>query len=173
VGATSDEEFREFVNARGRALLRVALALTGNHHAAEDLLQHALERTFARWSRIGSDPEAYVRTAMYHTQVSLWRRRRRVREVSVERTPDRADTRDDMYVTDQRMAVREALGRLGPRQRAVLVARFLEDLSEEQTAELLGCTTGTVRSQTHRALNRLRQLAPELRAVDLTREGIS
>lgn len=164
------EEFREFVAVRGPALFRVALALTGGHHAAEDLLQGALERTFARWRQVRGDPEPYVRSAMYHAQVSIWRRRRRLRELSVEQLPDRADTRDDIRVTDQRLAVRQALQRLGPRQRAVLVARFYEDLSEEQTAALLGCATGTVRSQLHRALARLRQIAPELNSNDLARE---
>jgi RNA polymerase sigma factor (sigma-70 family) len=74
-----------------------------------------------------------------------------------------------MRATDERLAVRQALRRLGPRQRAVLVARFYEDLSEEQTAELLGCSTGTVRSQMHRAIARLRQIAPELLTHDLAR----
>jgi RNA polymerase sigma-70 factor (sigma-E family) len=166
------EEFREFVAARGPALFRVALALTGGHHAAEDLLQGALERTFARWRQVRGDPEPYVRSAMYHAQVSIWRRRRTLRELSVGQVPDRPDKRDDIRTADQRLAIRQALQRLGPRQRAVLVARFYEDLSEEQTAALLGCTAGTVRSQLHRALARLRQIAPELNSNDLAREAL-
>jgi len=96
-----------------------------------------------------------------------------VRELPVERLPDHADRTDDMRTADLRVALRQALHRLGPRQRAVLVARFYEDLTDEQTARLLGCSTGTVRSQTHRALARLRQLAPELSGTDLATEGVA
>jgi RNA polymerase sigma factor (sigma-70 family) len=96
-----------------------------------------------------------------------------VRELPVERLPDHADGADDMRTADLRVALRQALRRLGPRQRAVLVARFYEDLTDEQTARLLGCSTGTVRSQTHRALARLRQLAPELSGTDLATEGVA
>jgi RNA polymerase sigma-70 factor (sigma-E family) len=164
------EQFREFVQARGGSLFRVALALSGDRHAAEDLLQQALTRTCARWRQVRDNPEAYVRRAMYHAQVSVWRRRRRLREVPVEVVPERAARGDDIAATDLRLALRKALMRLGPRQRAVLVARFLEDLPERETAALLGCSIGTVRSQTHRALSRLREIAPELRPLDLPRE---
>jgi RNA polymerase sigma factor (sigma-70 family) len=109
---------------------------------------------------------------MYHAQVSVWRRRRRLRELPADLVPDRSDHRDETRATDERLALRQALLLLGPRQRAVLVARFLEDLSEQETAAVLGCSPGTVRSQTHRALVRLRQIAPELRDDDLTREAI-
>jgi RNA polymerase sigma-70 factor (sigma-E family) len=156
------EEFRQFVAASGSRLIRVAVALTGDHHAAEDLLQGVLTRTVSRWRRIEGDPEAYVRRAMYHAQVTIWRRRQRLRETPTDHVPERPDHRDDIGATDRRLALRQALMRLGPRQRAVLVARFYEDLSEEDTAALLGCSPGTVRSQLHRALARLRQIAPEL-----------
>jgi RNA polymerase sigma-70 factor (sigma-E family) len=155
------QQFREFVTARGAGLFRVALALTGSRHEAEDLLQHALTQTCARWRSVGDNPEAYVRRAMYHAQVSIWRRRGRLREVPVQEVPERAG-HDETTATDLRLALSSALNRLGRRQRAVLVARFLEDLSEQQTAALLDISVGTVRSQTHRALNRLRKLAPEL-----------
>jgi RNA polymerase sigma-70 factor (sigma-E family) len=173
VGTSPEHEFSEFAAARGPALFRVALALTGSHHAAEDLLQSVLERTFARWRHIRTSPEAYARTALYRTQVGVWRRRSVVRELPVERLPDHADGADDLRTADLRVALRQALRRLGPRQRAVLVARFYEDLTDEQTARLLGCSTGTVRSQTHRALARLRQLAPELSGTDLATEGVA
>lgn len=163
------ERFREFVAARSSALFRVALALTGDRQAAEDLLQHALTQTLARWRQVGDNPEGYVRRVMYHTQVSFWRRRGRLREVAVEEVPEHASP-DETSTVDLRLALRRALLRLGARQRAVLVARFLEDLSEHQTAELLGCSIGTVRSQTHRALARLREIAPELRTVETPRE---
>ena len=172
---TPRDEFSEFVAASGPALFRVALALTGAHHAAEDLLQGVLERTFARWRHVSGDPGAYARSALYRSQVSVWRRRAVVREQPVSELPDRADDRDAMHGTHLRLAVRTALARLGPRQRAVLVARFYEDLTDEQTAELLGCAVGTVRSQTHRALVRLRQLAPELTDLDndFAEEGVA
>ena len=167
---TERERFRQFVNESSPTLYRVALALTGGHHAAEDLIQDALARTFVRWSSVRGDPTAYVRRAMYHAQVSVWRRRSVVRELPAESAPEPADRRDDVGATDQRLALRQALLRLGPRQRAVLVARFFEHLSEQDTADLLGCSTGTVRSQTHRALARLREIAPELRTDPLTEE---
>jgi RNA polymerase sigma factor (sigma-70 family) len=119
---------------------------------------------------VRGDPVAYVRRAMYHAQVSVWRRRNKVREVPADAAPEPADRRDDVGAADRRIPLRQALLRLGPRQRAVLVARFFEDLSEQDTADLLGCSTGTVRSQTHRALARLRQVAPELRNDLLTEE---
>lgn len=156
------EQFRQFVAASGGRLIRVATALTGDHHAAEDLLQGALARTAARWGKVAGDPEAYVRRAMYHAQVTIWRRRQRLRETPTAHVPERPDQRDEMGTADRRLALRQALMRLGPRQRAVLVARFYEDLSEEETAALLGCSPGTVRSQLFRALARLRQIAPEL-----------
>jgi len=154
--------FSEFVAGSSGRLFRVALALTGGHHAAEDLLQGALARTFARWRHVHGNPEAYVRRAMYRAQVSVWQRRARHREVPLESVHERADHRDAYGATDHRLALRSALLRLGPRQRAVLVARVLEDLSEEETAALLGCSPGTVGSQLHRALARLREIAAEL-----------
>ena len=173
MGSSPEQEFSEFVAARAPSLFRVALALTGSHHTAEDLLQSVLERTFARWRYIRTSPEAYARTALYRTQVGVWRRRGVVRELPVDRLPDHADGSDHMRATDLRLALRQALHRLGPRQRAVLVARFYEDLTDEQTAQLLGCSVGTVRSQAHRALARLRQLAPELSGTDLATEGVA
>lgn len=165
------EGFREFVAARSASLFRLAMALTGERPAAEDLVQHALTQTLARWRNVGDNPEGYVRRAMYHRQVSVWRRRGRIREVPVERVPERTSP-DEISTVDLRLALRLALLRLGSRQRAVLVARYLEDLSEQQTAELLDCSVGTVRSQTHRALARLRQIAPELAQVELAEEEV-
>lgn len=165
------EQFREFVAARSSGLYRIALALTGGRDAADDLLQHALTQTCARWRHVRDNPEGYVRRVMYHAQVSIWRRGGRLREVPVDAVPDRPGA-DEMATTDLRLALRTALSRLGRRQRAVLVARFLEDLTEHQTAELLDISVGTVRSQTYRALNRLRQTAPELRLFDLSTEAL-
>jgi RNA polymerase sigma-70 factor (sigma-E family) len=152
--------FADFVTARTRVLIRVAYMLTGDQHAAEDLLQSALTKTAARWRTLRhEDPEGYVRTVMYREQVSWWRRLGRHREMAVDPPPDRvaADTSGN---TDLRLSVREALLRLPPAQRAVLVLRFFEDLTETQAADVLGCSVGTVRSRTHRALARLRELLP-------------
>ncbi|GAT69067.1 SigE family RNA polymerase sigma factor [Planomonospora sp. ID91781] len=158
--------FREFVVARSGALFRTAYLLTGDRHAAEDLVQSALAKTAARWRGL-RDPaavEGYVRRAMYHEQVSWWRRRSRITEVSTEQPPDRV--RDGHAETaDLRLVMRTALARLTPRQRTVLVLRYFEDLSETEIARLLGIGVGSVRSQIHRSLERLRKAAPELDGV--------
>lgn len=158
-----EREFLEFCRARTPALFRVAYGFTGEQHLAEDLLQVALERTAARWRHL-EDPEAYLRRVMFHEYVSWWRRWRR-REVPVAAPPERPDLVDAMAGADLRRALRDALLRLAPRQRAVLVLRYLEDLSEREVAEILGCAPSTVSSQASRALARLRELCPELSEV--------
>ena len=158
----TDGEFTAFVNERGNVLLRIAYALAGDQHGAEDLLQNALAKAYARWPRIRGDAEPYVRRILYHDQVSGWRRRSRRPEVPVAVLPERVGSRDSGHDADLRMLLRDALLTLPPRQRAVLTLRYLEDLSVEQTAALLGCRAGTVASQTSRALARLRQLVPVL-----------
>ncbi len=160
--AAAERSFREFVAARTPSLWRTAYALTGHQQAAEDLLQRALTKTAARWRWVRANPEAYVRRAMYHEQVSCWRRRGRLDERPTGLLPDRATPGDSAEETGVRLTVRDALLQLAPRQRAVLVLRYLEDQPEAAVAEILGCSVGTVRSQTSRALARLRQLSPEL-----------
>jgi RNA polymerase sigma-70 factor (sigma-E family) len=153
--------FSEFVAARTPSLIRLAYLLTGDQHAAEDLLQTALARTAARWSRLRhEDPEAYVRTVLYREQVSFWRRRGRRREVTTPVPPDHGYA-DPTPGADLRLSMREALLRLPADQRAVLVLRYYEDLTETQVAAILDCSVGTVRSRTHRAVTRLRALLPE------------
>jgi len=151
-----DEEFTAFVAARTSALLRVAHALTGNHHAAEDLLQTALTKAYAKWSRISTDAEGYVRRILYRDWVSLWRHRRVRPEtpVAVPVEEARADSADDTVL---RLVVRDALRTLPPGQRAVIGLRYLDDLGEREVAALLGCSPGTVGSQTSRALRKLRR----------------
>ena len=156
------DAFTDFVAERTPALFRVAYALTGNQHAAEDLLQNALAKAALRWTRIRGDAEPYVKRILYRDCVSNWRLRRWRRETTVAAPPERpgADPTGDAEV---RLVVREALRRLPPRQRAVLVLRYLDDLSERQVADLLGCSPGTVGSQASRALARLRRsLGPDL-----------
>lgn len=158
----AESEFREFVESRSSALRRSAYALTGDLHAAEDLVQGALVKLVRRWHEV-DNPEAYVRRTLYHDHASRWRRRKVVREDSVAAPPDRSVTDGAGQVND-RLALQQALLRLTPRQRAVLVLRFYEDLPEREVAEILGCSVGTVRSQTARSLARVRALAPELAA---------
>lgn len=105
-----------------------------------------------------------MRRILYHEYVSWWRRWRR-REIPVAEPPERADPADPQGDAELRRALRVALGRLSPRQRAVLVLRYLEDYSEREVAAILGCSASTVSSQASRALARLRQLCPELSEV--------
>jgi RNA polymerase sigma-70 factor (sigma-E family) len=164
VKAELEREFLDFVAYRGTAMFRTAYALTGDRHAAEDLIQTALAKTALRWSGVHTSPEAYVRRVMYHECVSSWRRKRFAETplpavLNDHATPDHSDR------TLIRMSLQTALRLLAPKQRAVVVLRFLEDLSERQVADIIGCSESTVGSQTSRALARLRELAPELREL--------
>ncbi|NYT96235.1 SigE family RNA polymerase sigma factor [Salinispora sp. H7-4] len=150
--------FREFVLSRGQALSRAAYLLTGDHQAAEDLLQEALTRTVRHWRRIERDgrPEAYVRTVMVN-QLRSWYRRRRPIELSSASVPDRSGEPDVADHVTQQAALARLLALLPPRQRAVLYLRYYEDLSEVDTARLLRCSVGTVKRHAHDALVRLRK----------------
>lgn len=151
------DSFEEYVAARRQALLRTAYLLTGHHEDAEDLVQLALVKVVPRWERIAADPEPYVRKVLAHESVNRWRRRR-WREVSTDVLPETATSGAD--ATD-REALRRALAELSPRQRAVVVLRFFEDLTEQQTADALGIRLGTVKSHGRDALARLRDLLPD------------
>ena len=160
-----DIEFAAFVEARQHRLLRSAYLVCGDHHLAEDLLQGALVKLALRWSRVREgDPEAFLRTVMYRDAISWWRRFRREHLSDVP--PERAGRDEDV---PNRMVFESALRRLPPRQRAVLVLRYFDDLTEVRTAEILGVTVGTVKSQASAGLQKLRELAPELR--DLVGKG--
>lgn len=158
------EDFEAFARARWLPLLRTATLLTGDGHAAEDLVQETLARAAQRWSVVSSagSPEAYVRRILYTRSVDAWRwRRHQPDPVEVtERLGSRS--RDEGGDADARLTLAEALARLTPKQRAVLVLRFYEDRTEVEAAEALGCSVNTVKSQTRHALERLRALAPEL-----------
>ncbi|WP_064741766.1 SigE family RNA polymerase sigma factor [Hamadaea tsunoensis] len=158
-------EFEEFVRTRSHHLLRLAYALTGDHALAEDLLQTALARSWSAWRRVNGDPEPYVRRVLVNTFNSWWGRRWRG-ELPTETLPERVAAGPPSAVED-RDEVRRALLRLPRQQRAVVVLRFLEDLSEAQTAELLGITPGAVKTHSSRALARLR-LDPSLTALPET-----
>jgi RNA polymerase sigma-70 factor (sigma-E family) len=151
-------QFGEFVADRTPTLIRVAYLLCGDQDAAEDLVQSALVKTAARWSSLRhADPEGYIRTVMYREQISRWRRSARQREHLLQ-APGDGVAADQSRQVDLRLAMRTYLLRLPPAHRAVLVLRFFEDLTETQAAEVLGCSVGTVRSRTHRAVARLREL---------------
>ncbi|MCM0620274.1 SigE family RNA polymerase sigma factor [Nocardioides bruguierae] len=145
--------FEDFVAARSGALLRTAYLLTHDHALAEDLLQTALAKAWPAWDRI-DEPEAYLRRVLVTTFSSWWRRKWNgetptevLPETSAPDAHDAAGTRDDLW---------SAMARLPRRQRAVVVLRYLEDLTEAQTAEALGCSVGTVKSQTSKAFAKLR-----------------
>ena len=148
-------EFTEFAAARSSALIRVAYVLTGDQHAAEDLLQTALTKAAERWGRIHTAPDAYVRQVMYREQVSRWRCGARHRETPLADMPDQAAAAADTSA-ETRLSLQQALRDLPAGKRAVLVLRYFEDLPEAQVASILGCSVGTVRSQTHKALAQLR-----------------
>jgi RNA polymerase sigma-70 factor (sigma-E family) len=151
------EGFAQFVAARERALQRTARLLTGDWALAEDLVQTALVRSWPRWERIRrrDDPEIYVRRVLVNTWAS-WTRRRWRGERPSESLPDRPVPGDVATEVAVRMAVDSALGSLTDRERAVLVLRVFDDLSEAQVAQVLGCAVGTVKSTMARAVARLR-----------------
>jgi RNA polymerase sigma-70 factor (sigma-E family) len=154
---TGYADFEEFVVARRDALLRTAYLLTGNHHDAEDLVQSALIKVVPKWGRIKDRPEAYVRQVLARESVSRWRRRR-WREVTTDVVPETTDQYSTGSTgTTDRIALLEDLRSLSPRQRAVLVLRYFDDLTETDTAAALGISVGTVKSHAHDALERLRQ----------------
>lgn len=150
------EEFETYVTERGPALLRMAQSLTSNHADAEDLLQAALVKTFFAWDRI-ANPQArdgYVRRAMVNTQISEWRRRHLEVYPTDEIPEQRVD--DPTWRSDLADVVSRAIDRLPERQRATVVLRYYEDLTEAQIARELGITVGTVKSTLSRAVDKLR-----------------
>lgn len=153
--ADAEAAFTDFVAARLPALLRLGHLLTGRPADAEDLVQTALVKTYGAWPRVQRQdaPEAYVRQVMLNTYRSWWRYRLS-REVVSESIPERL-TSDPS--TDERDAMWRALATLPKRQRAVLVLRYYEGLSEAETAAALGCAVGSVKSQASRGLARLRE----------------
>ncbi|MEW9547417.1 SigE family RNA polymerase sigma factor [Nonomuraea sp. NPDC050783] len=156
-----NDSFREFVAAHQQSLMRTAYLLTGDAHLAEDLLQSVLLKVLGRWPKLAhvASPQAYARKALVNQYIS-WRRRPMRAEVPSAEPPERSYSSEESTLV--RLAVRRALAQLPPRQRAVIVLRYYEDLTEHETARLLGCSLGTVKSQAHNALARLRALAPEL-----------
>ena len=156
--------FEDFVAASSTRLFTMALLICGHHRAeAEDLLQGVLERAYRRWARIcrDGDPEPYVRRMLVNASVDRWRRLGRKPEVPVRSLDARLAVADQAAILADRDVLLRALAMLPVRQRAVIVLRYLEDLSEAQTSAVLGCTEGTVKSQTSRALARLRAVTED------------
>jgi RNA polymerase sigma-70 factor (sigma-E family) len=154
-GATAVEDFAEFVQQALPGLLRYGHMLTGNPHDAADLVQTVLEKLGSRWSSIvhkTGDPVAYARRSMANAHISRWRRTRR--ESLIADLPDRpAETAPDPFDNEP---LWEALRGLPPRQRAVMVMRYYDDLSEADIAAALGVSRGTVKSQSSKAMATLR-----------------
>ncbi|MEV6150168.1 SigE family RNA polymerase sigma factor [Nonomuraea sp. NPDC052129] len=154
-----NDSFREFMAAHQQSLMRTAYLLTGDAHLAEDLLQSVLVKLLGRWPKLAS-PQAYARKALVNQYISWRRRLVWTTELPRAEPPERPHSSEESTIA--RLAMRQALARLPPRQRAVIVLRYYEDLTEHETARLLNCSLGTVKSQAHDALARLRALAPEL-----------
>ncbi|MFJ7196016.1 MULTISPECIES: SigE family RNA polymerase sigma factor [unclassified Streptomyces] len=159
--------FSSFVRARGPVLLRAARSLTANPSDAEDLLQTALTKTYVAWERIEDHRalDGYVRRALLNTRTSQWRKRK-VDEFACDELPEQEavpgpDPAEQQSLHD---AMWRAVLKLPDRQRAMVVLRYYEDLSEAQTAEVLGVSVGTVKSAVSRALGKLRE-DPELAPV--------
>lgn len=167
-------DFETFVRESSKALHRSAYLLTGDRHLAEDLVQSALARTHRAWPRL-QDPakaEAYTRKVMYHLQVSWWRRGRVAESLSDNAVePQPSGGAGEATGLTNRLTIHAALQKLSPKQRQVLIYRYFEDRTEVATAELLGITVGTVKSQTAKALTRLREVAPELAEIYVARVG--
>ncbi|GAA2649038.1 SigE family RNA polymerase sigma factor [Paractinoplanes durhamensis] len=162
-----EADYAHFVRTRTHALLRSAYLLTGDQHLAEDLVQEALARTHRAWLRLErpENAEAYARKVMYHAQVSFWRRPRVAEVLPGEFTTDPAGADDPAEAAVQRLTLRRALLALSAKQRAVIVLRYFEDHTEAEAAHLLGVSVSTVKTQTGRALDRLRALLPDLRVL--------
>jgi RNA polymerase sigma-70 factor (sigma-E family) len=175
MGGAVEDEFREFVRARTSSLLGTAYLLTGDHGRAEDLVQNALVKAYKHWKRVAAtgSPDAYVRRILINEQLSWWRRRR-IDAVPIPAYHDSvAGVADDASAgLAERDLMWRALLQLPPRTRAAIVLRYREDLSEAATAELLGCSVGTVKSLCSRGLGRLRELLGEPAGCDVDVEGV-
>ena len=157
---TRDAEFTDYLHARQPSLLRTAYLLTGDKHQAEDVLQTSLAKLYLAWDKVRDrdSVDAYVRRIMVNENNSLWRRGWKKREYATEVIPDRPFS--DQYDEGLSAALWEVVQTLPPKARAVVVLRYYEQLTEAETADLLGISVGTVKSQCSRALAALRQRVP-------------
>lgn len=162
-----DEEFREFMRNRASTLHQSAYLLCGDWHLAHDLVQDTLVKAYQHWSRVrqAGSPDAYVRRILLNEARGRWRRRERV--VPVPRFPERLeppvpDATDEIA---RRAGLRQALLALPLRQRATVILRYLEGMSERETAAVLGCSEGTVKSQSARALGTLKSFLDKMEST--------
>jgi RNA polymerase sigma-70 factor (sigma-E family) len=162
VAQTRDADFAAYMRARQPALLRTAYLLTGDRHTAEDVVATALAKLYLAWDRVREREsiDGYVRRIITNETTSLWRRPWRRREFAAEVLPDRG--REEAYDDGSAAVVWRAVSALPPRQRAVVVLRYYEELSEAEIADVLGVSPGTVKSQASRALATLRKNNPTL-----------
>lgn len=164
------DDLTAFLDARGNALLQTAVLLAPGREGGEDLLQEALERLLRKWHKVDGDPEGYLRRIMYNRAVDGWRRRSRRPEVLG--LPPELPVSDHASRLDLRLDLLRALERLTPRQRAAVVARYWEQLSEAETAAALGCSVSAVKSAASRGLRALREMvASEAEPVSNLSDG--
>jgi RNA polymerase sigma-70 factor (sigma-E family) len=157
-----DVEFAEYMHARQAGLMRTAYLLTGDRSSAEDLVQTSLAKLYLSWDKVHDRGalDGYVRRIMVNENNSMWRRPWKKREFATERMPEHQVV--DTYDEGTRGALWDLVQTLPKKARAVVVLRYYEELSEAETAEVLGISVGTVKSQTSRALAALRERAPEM-----------
>jgi len=156
--------FRQFVTERWPALVRSAYLITVDRPIAEDCVQEALVRVHRRWRRIGDNPEPYVRKAVVNAALS-WRRKRQIRELPLESAPPPTVRFESESLAEADDRLIAALRSLPPLMRATVALRYLEDRSEAETAQLLGCSVGTVKSSASRGVAKLRT------SLGITTEG--
>lgn len=156
-----DAEFTDYLHARQPSLLRTAFLLTGDRHQAEDVLQTSLAKLYLAWDKVRERDsiDAYVRRIMINENNSLWRRGWKKREYATEVLPERAPHLDE-YDEGLGAALWDVVRSLPPKARAVVVLRYYEQLSEAETADALGISVGTVKSQCSRAIAALRERVP-------------
>ena len=167
--------FSEFVEHRSHALLRTAYLLVGDHQLAEDLLQEALIKTLIAWPRLRDQTkvDAYARRTIVTTAIS-WRRRRSFHERPTDVRPDALVRADEVESLATHQVLVAHLRGLPPRQRAAIVLRYYEDLSVAQTAELMGCSSGAVKSHVSIGLGKLRErMGPAFDLVPTGEEGLT
>ena len=160
MGTAVDEEFADFMRGRWPAMVRLAYALTGDAGHAEDVAQAAFARAYAAWRRVrqAGDPDAYVRRIVINENRKRFRKHRVPEDLHGDLHGDlTGPLAGQQQGPEERQALLDALGRLGPRQRAVIVLRYWLDLSEAETAAALNCSVGTVKSQASRGLATLRK----------------
>ena len=167
-----DADFTAYLEARQGRLLRTAYLLTGDQHQAEDLLQTSLAKLYLAWDKVRDrgSVDAYARRIMVIENNSLWRRGWKRREYATDRVPD-TDPVHDRYDEGLGAALWDAVQTLPRKARAVLVLRYYEQLTEAETADVLGISVGTVKSQTSRALATLRERTPTEMSPSHREEG--